>query len=819
MLTVTGGEAPYTYNWEHDPTLDNSTATDLPTGIYQVTIIDNTGCEKDTFVDLQQGLFLTIEAQLNENLDCGDPTVEAELEVTFDGMDESDLSFNWFTENEADLGSTPILRTDSAGTYIIEVATFFRTCVLTDTITIEEPSSLTFEIDVQSPSSCDPANAVPGAIEIFDIQGGSGIHNCLWSFEGIPEPGINQCARTNLIAGLYEIIIEDLGTGCRTMTTVQLQNDDDVEFIVAPTDPTCPGWDDGLIAIQGTPGGPSLVCVWDDPNITTTSCVATNLTSGSYLVNVEDDTGCNKDITIVLLDPEIFTAEVELISNTVCHGSIDAEITARVLTNPANFTDFGYVWSNNDADSDGLENTNSNFGAGMHSVIISDENGCTLELDFEVMQPDSIFLEADSKLGAALCVGECNGEVNLLATGGTLNGGDYTFTWELDGQETASRDDLCAGSYPISITDTEGCIGLDTVTISNPDSIFLTIVNMTNSGCENEGGSLTIGASGGCGDYSYDWPNNLSDTEMATVLPPGLYEVTVTDACGCSATIEEEITGGESIFAEIVTSADRPACAGQRICLGIDTSTITGGNGNYFFNVDNGAFLDKFPIDTCIMLGPGFHPIQVFDSGNCRADLGIFEVPLADTFAVDLGPSELAVDIGDGPVEIEADFITNSNITDIIWMPADAFECIGDPTSELCNRIRYTGTTSNIISVQIIDENGCTATDEVTITLDTPRRVYRPNIFDPTSSIDDRFMILTGRGVERIEEFYIYDRWGNLLFELPEEAKDFPHSKDDGWDGRVNNRNVEQGVYVYLANVRFSDGQTIRYTGEVTLIR
>ena len=80
-------------------------------------------------------------------------------------------------------------------------------------------------------------------------------------------------------------------------------------------------------------------------------------------------------------------------------------------------------------------------------------------------------------------------------------------------------------------------------------------------------------------------------------------------------------------------------------------------------------------------------------------------------------------------------------------------------------------------------------------------------------------MILTGRGVERIEEFYIYDRWGNLLFELPEEAKDFPHSKDDGWDGRVNNRNVEQGVYVYLANVRFSDGQTIRYTGEVTLIR
>ena len=37
-------------------------------------------------------------------------------------------------------------------------------------------------------------------------------------------------------------------------------------------------------------------------------------------------------------------------------------------------------------------------------------------------------------------------------------------------------------------------------------------------------------------------------------------------------------------------------------------------------------------------------------------------------------------------------------------MPADAFECIGDPTSELCNRIRYTGTTSNIISVQIIDE-------------------------------------------------------------------------------------------------------------------
>ena len=117
------------------------------------------------------------------------------------------------------------------------------------------------------------------------------------------------------------------------------------------------------------------------------------------------------------------------------------------------------------------------------------------------------------------------------------------------------------------------------------------------------------------------------------------------------------------------------------------------------------------------------------------------------------------------------------------------------------------------------DENGCTAFDDAFVDVEATRRVYVPEAFLPESILDDRFMIFTGRGVEAIQDFLIYDRWGNLVFELPEDAKPFPHSKDDGWDGRIENREALPGVYAFVANVLFNDGEVIQYSGQITLIR
>lgn len=820
LITVmtTGGNGDYSYRWEFDTLLNQRIVTDLPAGLYNVTVSDSKGCKKDTFVDLQQGVFLTVDGLINRELDCQDPTLPAQLEADFSGFDLADLTFNWFTENESDLGTNPTLETDTAGVYIVEVSNTTGTCVVLDTIEITDPGRLTYEINPIDPAMCGVAIPTPGSIDIFNIQGGTGNYNCSWEKDGIPLPPPSvDCFRDNLAAGTYMITISDAtGMGCPTEIEVVLQSNDEVNFVVNPTLPTCPGWMDGVIAIEGPIGGAALICTWDDPAITSTTCVATNLVAGEYLVRIEDVNGCRKDSIVTLEDKEIFTATVTDTVGISCAGLMDGTATATIDVNPEGFSTFGYVWSNGDADTGGLSGTNSALVPGDNIVIISDENSCTVELDFFITDVPEIALVAGTNAAVTNCSGECNATINLQATGGTAPNSNYTFLWEVDNMSTASRN-LCAGKYAVMITDERGCEKVDTVTVMDADSIKLEILSQSNIGCQDPGagGSLTIGATGGCGMFSYDWTDAASDSDNANALEAKEYIITVTDDCGCSDTISATIDGSSEIFAEAIISGP-PSCEGETVCLGIDTTTISGGTGlNYTFTIGSGALGGRIPIDSCVQLLPGPHSVSVFDSDGCQTDLGLFMIPSPEIFTVDLGP-DIQAEIGEDAVEITAEIVTSYAIVDIDWAPEDGWECVD---SMPCDVINYTANSNSLISVIVTNENGCTARDEVEINLDTPRRVYRPTAFLPDSDIDNKFMLETGRGVERIEDFIIYDKWGNKVFELPDAVKDFPHSKDDGWDGRKNNQNCESGVYVWIANVVFSDNVTIPYKGQITLIR
>ena len=144
-----------------------------------------------------------------------------------------------------------------------------------------------------------------------------------------------------------------------------------------------------------------------------------------------------------------------------------------------------------------------------------------------------------------------------------------------------------------------------------------------------------------------------------------------------------------------------------------------------------------------------------------------------------------------------ADIISETEIIGVAWTPEEAI-CVD---SFFCDQVTLAPVTSTIITAIVTDENGCTAVDQILLTVDAVRRVFLPNTFMPESSEDNRFMILTGPGVEEIQEFLIYDRYGNVVFELPEEAKPFPHSLEDGWDGGNGGRRYEQGVYAWIDNI------------------
>ena len=120
-------------------------------------------------------------------------------------------------------------------------------------------------------------------------------------------------------------------------------------------------------------------------------------------------------------------------------------------------------------------------------------------------------------------------------------------------------------------------------------------------------------------------------------------------------------------------------------------------------------------------------------------------------------------------------------------------------------------------TVQVTDSLGCSATDEITITVDKSRDVYIPNVFTPNGDgINDNFMIFGGIGVTQIEVLKIYNRWGELLFE----ASNFqPNDPFFSWDGKLKGKSLNPSVFVYFAEISFFDGVTIPYKGDVTLLK
>ncbi len=106
--------------------------------------------------------------------------------------------------------------------------------------------------------------------------------------------------------------------------------------------------------------------------------------------------------------------------------------------------------------------------------------------------------------------------------------------------------------------------------------------------------------------------------------------------------------------------------------------------------------------------------------------------------------------------------------------------------------------------------DGCEATDSVTIRVVSDRSIYIPNIFTPNEDgNNDNFLIL-GKGIEAIE-LSIFDRWGSKIY--------YTNDVDKGWDGSSDKKMVNAGVYMYMVEIIFYDGQKEQRKGNITLIR
>ena len=143
-------------------------------------------------------------------------------------------------------------------------------------------------------------------------------------------------------------------------------------------------------------------------------------------------------------------------TNNVCFGDKNADISITVTGGTKDYT---FLWTTTDGsglDSDSEDQTD--LGAGTYKVKVTDANGCIIEKEFIITQPEELKLESTTTNN--LCFGDKDGEIDITVSGGTK---DYVYLWTTtdgSGLDSASADQsgLGAGTYKLKVTDKNGCI-------------------------------------------------------------------------------------------------------------------------------------------------------------------------------------------------------------------------------------------------------------------------------------------------------------------------------------------------------------------------
>ncbi|MCB0663711.1 MAG: gliding motility-associated C-terminal domain-containing protein [Saprospiraceae bacterium] len=228
----------------------------------------------------------------------------------------------------------------------------------------------------------------------------------------------------------------------------------------------------------------------------------------------------------------------------------------------------------------------------------------------------------------------------------------------------------------------------------------------------------------------------------------------------------------------------------------------------------------------------GYPPYQILVNGapttlpfrRINQEAGGFEFDIVDRFGCRFSeelflfdPPQLVVDIGDNLQADLGEVLTlfpqsSLPIQTYQWSPPNWFDC-GD-----CPIGRVAPSENGIAVLEVIDSNGCRAIDSVFIELLEVRKVYIPNAFSPNGDgINDIFTIYGDEpNVSGIVQLQVYDRWGDLVFET---RKLLPNSEEGGWDGTFAGKELDPGVFTYVAEVLFLDGKVIRYSGDISIVK
>lgn len=311
-------------------------------------------------------------------------------------------------------------------------------------------------------------------------------------------------------------------------------------------------------------------------------------------------------------------------------------------------------------------------------------------------------------------------------------------------------------------------------------------------------------------DLSWASPGNShvirTDPYQVVGTEPGFYTLTVINRDnGCRTLDSIELLREAVSINGFTLAVDQPACEedrdGSLVVSGID-----GGTGPFRYRLDDGLLTDRTNYEG---LPIGDYTLEVVGADGCSLTES-FSVFQGTTPFVDLRQDTL-IRLGDS---LRLDFVTNfGNWDTLIWTSGGPL-----PTLQSDSAITVRPLSSQSYRLVIRDDEGCSATDFLVIDVNGQVEAYVPTAFSPNGdNNNDLLRPYAGPQVQRLLTFKVYDRWGELVYDLAGDPN--RETENFGWDGRLDGRAMNPQVFVWELEFELVDGAVIKRFGDFVLMR
>ena len=568
-------------------------------------------------------------------------------------------------------------------------------------------------------------------------------------------------------------------------------------------------------------------------------------TADTYYVTVTNINGCSATSSISITQAEEFSASVSSVGTISCYGGT----TSASVTVSGGTPMYHYAWSSGQN-----VQTANGLSAGSYTVTVGDSGGCTAVLPINITQP--MELNASIVAHDVQC-GISQSSLNATVLGGTQ---PYTYIWS-NGVNTAENLGVAAGSYRLTVVDSNGCSATSTAQISRYGTLSVTASVSHSISCHGfSDGAVAAQCPNAAEPIIYSWNTGNASSEIYNLFD-GTYMVTVTDFWGCTGQAGVSLVSPPEMDLQAV--AVSPKC--HNTADGMITVTAFGGMAPYSYLWNTSASGSEIE-----NLNAGTYSLTVSDVAGCSL---VRTISLAAPESITMEVSVQDIDCygnKNGRIEVSAQGgaepysysinghgvssgvlgnlkagIYTVGVTDnngcevkqnVYILQPERLELSSIVTAPTCKDLNNAsveitvvggttpysynlGTNSSdssvfaslrpsVYSVFVTDANGCNSRVYDIVVPESKIDCLRiPNVFTPNGDgVNDEWII------ENIELFpeahiYIYNRWGQLLY----------HGRGDSerWDGCYRGRFVPSGVYLYIVSLESVEE---KYEGSVTVL-